>query len=259
MKFLALIFVGCVLALTPALAQQPGLITGIVRDASGRALPGVTVGVTGQIPGLEGRVSVTDAQGRYTVGDLPTGIYTLRFSLPGFSPMSGRDISVTAPLATAFDVVMRVGALNETLDVPPPFRLRPRIRPDVRPECLHGSNETPAEGQRRLEALNAMRLIYGLLDKVPVSMFGYPSWETLARSKAVADLKNAPGTAGELARTIQWGASEPLPGWRLSYETTLTSVDFALTDATDPCSFTYSSRDPIVMPPNGRVLPLAPN
>ena len=258
MKFLAHIIVCCVLALTPGLAQQQGLITGIVRDSSGRALPGVTIAATAQISGVEGRVLVTDAQGRYTVGDLPTGIYTLQFSLPGFSPLSGRDISVTAPLTTAFDVVMQVGALAETLNVPPPFRLRPRIRPDVRPECLHGLNETPAEAQRRIEALNVMRLIYALLDKVPASMLGYPSWEALSRSKAVADLKNAPGPAGELAKTIQWGSSEPLPGWSLAYETGLTSVGFALTDATDPCGFTYSSRDPIVMPPNARMLPLAP-
>jgi hypothetical protein len=259
MKCPALVFVGWVLALTPAFAQQQGSITGIVRDVSGKALPGVTVGVTAQVPGIEGHVTVTDAQGRYSTGNLPSGIYTLQFSLPGFSPVSRDEIGVTGPLPTALDVVMRVAGLNETLQVAPPFRIRPRFRPDVRPECLHGPNETPAEAQRRIDALNAMRLIYGLLDKVPVSMFGYPSWETLARSKAVADLKNAPGPAGDLAKTIEWGSSEPLPGWRLSYEAALTSVVFALTDATDPCGFTYSSRDAVVMPPTARVLPLAPD
>ena len=46
--------------------------------------------------------------------------------------------------------------------------------------------------------------------------------------------------------------------WRISYERSVTSVRFALTDTTDPCNFTYSSEDPDVMPPHGRVVPLAP-
>ena len=56
-----------------------------------------------------------------------------------------------------------------------------------------------------------MRLIYGVLARVPPSPFGYPDWQTLARSKAVADLKGAAGAVGELANKVLWGSSEPLP------------------------------------------------
>jgi len=71
-------------------------------------------------------------------------------------------------------------------------------------------------------------------------------------------LKSAAGAAGELANKVQWGSSEPLPGWGLRYEADFVSVAFAMTDMRDPCWFTLSSKDPGVVPPYGRVVPLTP-
>jgi len=84
MKSLALI-VAVILAVASVPAQQPqGALTGVVRDASGMVLPGVTVEVTGPNPGAKSHVVVTDTQGRYNLSDLPPGSYAVSFRLAGF-------------------------------------------------------------------------------------------------------------------------------------------------------------------------------
>jgi hypothetical protein len=248
------IFLALVFTLVPALAQQPGgIITGIVRDTSGRALPGVTVEATGPNLGAAPRQVVTDAQGRYTLTDLPAAFHGVVFRLPGFGSLT-RNLLVDASSPASVDVVMAVRPLAETYRVPPR-----QGSPDPRPFCLHGVKETPQEQQRRMEALAAMRLIYGLLSRVPASPLGYPDWQTLARSKVVADLKNIQGETGELARKIQWGSNEPLPGWTFSYKVGVASVAFAIRDLRDLCEFTYSSTDPDVVAGSSRIIPLAPD
>jgi hypothetical protein len=262
MKSRALTVIVIALGLTPLLAQQTGSVTGIVRDARAGVLPGVTVEVVPN-SGSDVRTTVTDAQGRYTVSALAPGAYTVTFRLPGFRTQARNFVGVVASLPTTLDMSLGVDPAAQMFRYRPPFpqfRLNPRPpRRDARATqdgCLHGADETPAERVRRREAFEAVRMIYGLLERVPVNPRGYPDWGTLARSKAVADLKNT----NSLAKKLQWGTSEPLPGWRITYETGATFARFALTDATDPCGFTYSSDDPDVMPWGnyGRVLPLTP-
>jgi hypothetical protein len=206
---------------------------------------------------------VTDGEGRYILSDLSPGSYTISFRLPGFRTLTRNFVAVSPSLPTSLDVVLGVSPSAGTFREFPPFRFRPlppvaQRRSDPRPYCLHGQNETAAEQERRLEALAAVRLMYGVLDRVPATARGYPDWETLARSKVVADLKNAGGAVGELANKTQWGSREPLPGWSLRYQVGLASVAFALADLRDPCGFTISSNDPDVVPPNGRIVPLIP-
>jgi hypothetical protein len=175
-------------------------------------------------------------------------------------------IVIAALLAVAFAPAQQQG-------IRPPERPgRPRPPLLVLPEkpgqdagaaCLHGLNETPADAERRLEAINAMRLIYEVLERLPVwnsgsRPVGFPDWQTLASSSAVAALKKATGRTGELANKIQWGTSEPLPGWRIQYSAGM-SVVYALTDITDSCGFTLSSNDPRVVPQRARQRPLAPH
>src|SRR5947209_15691143 len=71
-------------------------IDGVVTDATGGALPGVTVTITGpalQVPQL---VQTTDAQGHYRFIDLPRGAYEMRFELQGFDPLVPKNIDVNA-------------------------------------------------------------------------------------------------------------------------------------------------------------------
>ena len=62
-------------------------IAGIARDASGALLPGVTVEAAGPALIEKVRTAVTDGQGLYRIVDLRPGIYTVTFTLPGFSTL----------------------------------------------------------------------------------------------------------------------------------------------------------------------------
>ena len=151
-----------------------------------------------------------------------------------------------------------VGPLQETLRPRPPLLILPPQAPrDTGAVCSHGPNETEVERERRLEAFTAMHLIYYVLELVPTypTGRGYPDWQTLARSNAVAVLKKRPGRTGELASKMQWGTPEPLPGWQIQYVSGI-SVAYSLRDLNDPCSFTLSSNDPKVIPPRARTMPL---
>ena len=62
---------------------QTGIIRGTVVDAQGAVVPGVTVTVTS--PALQGpRSTVTDAQGSFSLRNLPAGDYEMTFELSGF-------------------------------------------------------------------------------------------------------------------------------------------------------------------------------
>jgi len=51
------------------------------------------------------------------------------------------------------------------------------------------------------------------------------------------------GPRGDLARKIQWGAEQPLPGWQIHYVAAQDGYAFSLTDLRDPCSLTFASND----------------
>ena len=47
------------------------------------------------------------------------------------------------------------------------------------------------------------------------------------------------GALGRLARTVQWGSAEPLPGWRVHYVADTNGYSLTLTDSRDACGWTY--------------------
>src|SRR6266852_9596569 len=62
-------------------AQSTGSIAGLVTDASGAVVPGVTVEASSPALIERARSVVTDAAGRYEIVALPTGTYGVTFSL----------------------------------------------------------------------------------------------------------------------------------------------------------------------------------
>jgi hypothetical protein len=85
-----------VLLLWPALAsaQQASGIAGVVRDASGAVLPGVTVEASSPALIEKVRTVVTDGEGRYNVVDLLPGVYTVtagRVAEPHSSPKAAQS------------------------------------------------------------------------------------------------------------------------------------------------------------------------
>ena len=114
--FLALIFVA--LAAPAAHAQgQSGSIAGVVRDTSGAVLPGVSVEAASPALIEKVRNAVTDDQGQYKISDLRPGVYSVTFSLPGFSTVKREGVELTAAFTAAIHAEMKVGSLEETLTV----------------------------------------------------------------------------------------------------------------------------------------------
>jgi hypothetical protein len=110
------------------------------------------------------------------------------------------------------------------------------------PRCLHAEGETEAQGQRRVEALNAADLINRMIDRRPRNS-AYPTWEEFEKSPMVASYLGMAGPRGDLARKIQWGADQPLPGWQIHYVAAQDGYAFSLTDMRDPCQLTFASND----------------
>ena len=100
---------------SPALAQAS--ITGIVRDASGAVLPGVTVDAASPVLIEKVRSAVTDSGGQYRIEDLRPGTYVVTFKLAGFSTVQRAGIELTGSLAAKIDAEMRVGGIEETITV----------------------------------------------------------------------------------------------------------------------------------------------
>src|SRR5262249_39571911 len=108
----------CVLfASASASAQGTSAIAGVVRDTSGAVLPGVTIEASSPALIEKVRTVVTDSEGQYKILDLPGGVYTVTFSLTGFSTIKREALELTANFTTNVVVEMRVGQLEETITV----------------------------------------------------------------------------------------------------------------------------------------------
>lgn len=97
-----------------------GGITGTVSDPSGSALPDVEVNAVAEDTRLT-RNAHTNAQGTYTLNDLPIGQYTLTFRHDGFTTQRFPAILVQADRTVTLPAQLKVGAFNEsvTVDVNP--------------------------------------------------------------------------------------------------------------------------------------------
>ena len=113
----ALFLVVLVCVLVPSTAYAQAAITGVVRDASGGVLPGVTVEAASPVLIEKVRSVVTDATGQYRIVDLRPGAYAVTFTLPGFSAVKREGIELSGTFVATVDAELRVGAVEETITV----------------------------------------------------------------------------------------------------------------------------------------------
>ena len=73
-----------------AQSATAGSIAGVVRDATGAVLPGVTVEAASPALIEKVRTVVTDGEGQYKISELRPGTYTVTFTLAGFSTVKTR-------------------------------------------------------------------------------------------------------------------------------------------------------------------------
>lgn len=113
--------------LCAGLTQAQSLITGRVTDADTKApLPGVNIQVLATLRG-----GITDVDGNFRITDVPSGVYTIRFSMIGYHTLTLSQVKVTtdpfAPLraalrATAIEMdpmVVSAGKTKQSLDQTP--------------------------------------------------------------------------------------------------------------------------------------------
>jgi hypothetical protein len=92
-------------------------IAGAVKDATGAVLPGVTVEASSPALIEKTRSVVTDAAGAYKIVDLRPGVYSVSFSLEGFTTVVRPGIELPANFTAPLNAEMKVGGLEETLTV----------------------------------------------------------------------------------------------------------------------------------------------
>src|ERR1700732_984790 len=91
--------VAVLLTVVPTVAFAQGTesaIAGVVRDASGAVLPGVTVEASSPALIERVRTAVTDAAGQYKIVDLRPGTYALTFTLTGFATVKREGVDLVA-------------------------------------------------------------------------------------------------------------------------------------------------------------------
>jgi hypothetical protein len=105
------------LILVPGSLFAQSAIAGVVRDASGAVLPGVTVEAASPALIEKVRTVVTDGAGSYRILDLRPGIYAVTFSLSGFSAVKRDGVQLPPAFTATVNVDLAVGALEETITV----------------------------------------------------------------------------------------------------------------------------------------------
>src|SRR6476619_2165608 len=95
--------------LWPTAAHAQASLAGVVKDSSGAVLPGVTVEASSAALIEKVRSVVTDGTGQYRIVDLRPGVYTVTFTLTGFSAVKRDNIELTGSFNATVNAEMKVG------------------------------------------------------------------------------------------------------------------------------------------------------
>jgi len=102
-------------ALPLAAQEKSGTVQGVVRDADGLALPGVTISGSGANM-MGTRNTVTDQNGMFRFVNVPPGEYTINATLAGFQPLKQDSVPVTLGDTVHLDMTMESG-FGDTIEV----------------------------------------------------------------------------------------------------------------------------------------------
>ena len=118
---LRIVVVTAAMLLAPGLAQSQdsnsATLTGVVRDASGAVLPGVTVEASSPALIEKVRNATTDNEGRFRIIELRPGEYTITFVLPGFRTLRRDGVELITGFTATVNGELSVGGVEETVTV----------------------------------------------------------------------------------------------------------------------------------------------
>ncbi len=113
---LSVFALACLLA-WPTTARAQSAFAGVVKDTTGAVLPGVTVEAASDALIERVRSVTTDSNGAYRIENLRPGIYSLTFSLPGFSSVKKDAIELPSNFTSTINGDLKVGTVEETVTV----------------------------------------------------------------------------------------------------------------------------------------------
>src|SRR5215470_10345280 len=115
-RYLQVLFVSLILS-GPLYAQvTTGTILGVVQDASGAVIPGVSVTVKNLDTGIT-RTASTDEGGRYTLPDLTLGNYEVEGQLAGFQTEVRTGIALSVGREAVVNLALKVGQISDRVTI----------------------------------------------------------------------------------------------------------------------------------------------
>ncbi len=165
------VFSVCVLVFcaTASAQNSNGSIAGVVRDASGAILPGVTIEAASPVLIERARTAVSDGQGLYRIVDLRPGTYTVTFTLAGFSTLKREGLELTAGFTATVNADLKVGELAETITV----------SGETPVVDLQNVRQQTTLSRTTLEALPTTGRISQLVNFIPGAVVGNPVWQSV--------------------------------------------------------------------------------
>src|SRR5438045_4991942 len=121
---------GCMTADAQSVAGL-GAVSGVVRDASGAAVPAAQVVVSNQSKGIKRTVETTDA-GVFTAPSLvPAPGYSVTVTKPGFTEYSVKDVQVLVGQNLGLEITLAVSGATTQIEVQSAAPIVDNIKTDV--------------------------------------------------------------------------------------------------------------------------------
>jgi hypothetical protein len=108
------------LLLPLAHGQSDASLWGVVSDTTGAAISGANVTIKNLETGIE-RPLVTDEEGRFNASSLGVGRYEVAVTKQGFRTDAKRDVTLVVGQRAEVDLVLQVGDVHQTVEVPADF------------------------------------------------------------------------------------------------------------------------------------------
>src|SRR3989442_4836293 len=110
-------FLAVVWAMASGTASAQASLAGVVKDASGLVLPGVTVEASSPALIEKSVTASTDGTGQYKITNLRPGTYTVTFTLDGFNKVTTEGIELAGTAIVTVSAALKVGNVQETITV----------------------------------------------------------------------------------------------------------------------------------------------
>src|SRR5215470_8630152 len=97
-------------------AQTQAGVSGVIHDASGAVIPGVSVTITNPETNFA-RTAISNEAGVYNLPGLQPGKYNIKVELPGFRTITQNDVELQIQQSARIDFTLQVGDLSQTVEV----------------------------------------------------------------------------------------------------------------------------------------------